>query len=124
MKDVVHRDLKPANILLSADMSVKLGDFGLAKVFDEAGAMMSTYLGTPYYMAPEILEGKKYDERADLWSVGVILFQMVCGKVPFPAKNPHELKEKVQRGEFKIPEDVYISPLCVDMICNLIILDP
>jgi serine/threonine-protein kinase ULK/ATG1 len=58
MNGVVHRDLKPANILLSGDMSVKLGDFGLAKVFDkEKNAMMSTYLGTPYYMAPEILEG-------------------------------------------------------------------
>jgi hypothetical protein len=49
---------------------------------------------------------------------------MVCGKVPFPAKNPNELKEKVQRGEFKIPEDVFISPLCIDMISNLIILEP
>ena len=73
-------------------------------------------------MAPEILEGQEYDERADLWSVGIILFQMVCGRVPFPAKDPHELKTKVLRGEFKFPEDVQVSPLCLDMICNLIVL--
>jgi len=123
LNGVVHRDLKPANILLSYDGDVKLADFGLAKIFKD-GDSMQTMLGTPYYMAPEILEGRPYNERADLWSVGVILFQMVAGCVPFPAKEQMELKNRVLKGEFKIPQNVNISPICLDMICKLIVLDP
>ena len=87
-------------------MEVKLADFGLARIFNPADHVMQQNVGTPYYMAPEILAGKAYDERADLWSVGIILFQMVCGRVPFPAKDEAELRAKVLRGDFKFPEDV------------------
>ena len=64
---------------------LKLIDFGLAK----AGKTkhLKTIAGTPYYMAPEILNGDQYDERADLWSIGIMLFQLVCGRVPFPATS-------------------------------------
>ena len=104
-------------------MEVKLADFGLARIFNREDQIMKENVGTLYYMAPEILEGKAYDERADLWSVGVILFQMVCGKVPFPAEDEADLRAKVLRGDFRFPKDVQISPICLDMICNLIVLD-
>jgi serine/threonine protein kinase len=129
LNGVVHRDLKPANILLSNDGDdkngpvVKLADFGLAKIF-KPGMDMHSMLGTPYYMAPEILDGRPYNEKADLWSAGIILFQIVCGCVPFPAREQMELKNKVLKGEFKFPEDVNVSPMCLDMICKLIVLDP
>ena len=79
-------------MLLSENLDVKLADFGLAKVFSKHDDdMMQTRIGTPYYMAPEILKGDQYDERADLWSIGIMLFQLVCGRVPFPASNQKDL---------------------------------
>jgi serine/threonine-protein kinase ULK2 len=75
-------------------------------------------------MAPEILKGDQYDERADLWSIGIMLFQMVCGRVPFPASNQKDLYEKVIKAEFRFPEDVNVSDLCLDMITHLIRVQP
>lgn len=72
--NVVHRDLKPANILIGMHGEIKLADFGLARTLNGANELMKTNVGTPYYQAPEIWEGKEYDEKADLWSVGIILF--------------------------------------------------
>ena len=73
--DFVHRDLKPANIMLTDDDVVKLADFGLAKRYNsQEDQLMKTTYGTPYYQAPEILDEKEYNEKADLWSAGVILF--------------------------------------------------
>jgi len=72
--NVVHRDLKPANILIGMNGELKLADFGLAKTLNDGLELMRTDVGTPYYQAPEIWEGKEYDEKVDLWSVGIILF--------------------------------------------------
>lgn len=99
MNNFVHRDLKPANIMLTNNNEVKLADFGLAKRFtSNEGNMMQTSYGTPYYQAPEILQGKPYNEKADLWSAGIILFQMLAGQVPFTANSVPELLHKVQCG--------------------------
>jgi len=73
MQSIVHRDLKPANIMVSDDGVLKLVDFGLARFYN-GSELMNTQYGSPYYMAPEQLERKKYDDKADMWSVGVILF--------------------------------------------------
>ena len=70
---IVHRDLKLANILLNKDLVVKLGDFGFAKHF-ESDNLLQSYCGTPLTMAPEILKREKYNEKCDIWSLGVILF--------------------------------------------------
>lgn len=91
-KGICHRDLKPENILFeskSRDAQVRLIDFGLAKFFKTNGLKLTplkTRIGTPYYMAPEVLEGN-YDETCDMWSIGVITYCLLCGYPPFNAET-------------------------------------
>jgi calcium-dependent protein kinase len=97
---VCHRDLKPENILLdSSDKStIKLIDFGTSQVFENE-EKMELILGTAYYIAPEILGGK-YDEKCDIWSIGVILFILLSGEPPFPGNSDAEIIQKVKRGKY------------------------
>lgn len=92
---IVHRDLKLQNILLSEksfNATIKLADFGLARQYESKEDLFETTCGTPIYMAPEIQKGETYDEKADLWSVGVILFELIAGFPPFNGRNKAELK--------------------------------
>jgi tRNA A-37 threonylcarbamoyl transferase component Bud32 len=84
---LVHRDIKPANILLSQDGRVKVGDFGIAKAAESAADLTQegSFLGTAKYLAPEQIEAKAIDGRTDLYSLGVVLYEMLCGRVPFEA---------------------------------------
>jgi eukaryotic-like serine/threonine-protein kinase len=83
---LVHRDIKPANILLSQDGRVKVGDFGIAKAAESADLTQEgSFLGTAKYLAPEQIEAKPIDGRTDLYSLGVVLYEMLCGRVPFEA---------------------------------------
>ncbi len=95
---IVHRDVKPANILLSADGTAKLTDFGIAKIIDTQRDITTLVAGTPPYMAPEQLAGKGICTRTDLFAVGVTLYQLVTGRLPF---------EGVERNEPPAPPSVY-----------------
>ncbi|KAF9421134.1 hypothetical protein HW555_002846 [Spodoptera exigua] len=101
-KGIVHRDLKPQNILLThnvapprtphaSEITLKIADFGFARFLEE-GNMAVTLCGSPMYMAPEVIMSLKYDAKADLWSLGTIVYQCLTGKAPFQATTPHELK--------------------------------
>lgn len=94
---ILHRDIKPENIFLGEDQVVKLGDFGLSKLI---GGMdfASTYVGTPFYMSPEIYNGEKYTLEADVWAVGCLIYELCTHEPPFPAKTQPELVEKVLKG--------------------------
>ena len=80
-KKIIHRDLKPANIFLMSDKKLKIGDFGIAKGLERT--LAKTFAGTPVYMAPEIHWGQKYDMMADMWSLGIIVFEIITFKIPF-----------------------------------------
>jgi serine/threonine-protein kinase len=82
-RGVVHRDIKPANIMLAADQSVKIADFGIARIESSTMTQVGTVMGTPSYMAPEQLRGEPVDARADIWAAGVMLYQLLTGEKPF-----------------------------------------
>ncbi|KAM0926691.1 hypothetical protein ACQ4PT_003677 [Festuca glaucescens] len=126
---IVHRDLKPQNLLLSTNgdaITLKIGDFGFARSLMHEN-LAATFCGSPYYMAPEIWRGDKYDAKADLWSVGVILFQLVTGKLPFLGENRVQLREKVLTSNgLSFPPDMEadLHPDFIDLCRRLICLDP
>lgn len=82
----MHRDLKPDNIFFDNGV-LKLGDFGFCKTLGKANDMASTMLGSPIYMAPEVLKGEAYSSRADIWSLGVVLYEMLFGYCPFQSNS-------------------------------------
>merc|ERR1712100_112506 len=82
-RNIVYRDLKPENVMLDAQGYLKLIDFGIAKKLDEHNRRTFTMIGTPHYMAPEVMRGKGYGTEVDIWSLGVIHFEFVCGFLPF-----------------------------------------
>ena len=84
VRNVVHRDIKPGNIIYDRDSGIaKITDFGVARLLDSSGTRTGTVLGTPSYMSPEQVAGKKTDGRSDLFSLGVTLYQMLTGSLPF-----------------------------------------
>merc|ERR1711966_159928 len=108
-RKVAHRDLKPENLLLRSetdDSSIKIADFGFARVVKRPQSL-TTQCGTPGYVAPEILEGTPYDTKADMWSVGVILYILLGGYPPFIENNQRELFRKIRRGDFEFHEEYW-----------------
>lgn len=109
---IIHRDLKPSNILITEDKKVKIIDFGIAKVVSEATLTMTgSLLGTPAYMAPEqFVSTKTIDQRADIWSIGVILYEMFTKKLPFEAKTPVAMIRKICDEFYVIPSPLKFNP--------------
>uniref|UniRef100_A0A8P4K893 MAP/microtubule affinity-regulating kinase 3 n=1 Tax=Dicentrarchus labrax TaxID=13489 RepID=A0A8P4K893_DICLA len=121
-KRIVHRDLKAENLLLDADMNIKIADFGFSNEFT-LGNKLDTFCGSPPYAAPELFQGKKYDgPEVDVWSLGVILYTLVSGSLPFDGQNLKELRERVLRGKYRIP--FYMSTDCENLLKKLLVLNP
>ncbi|XP_049863431.1 serine/threonine-protein kinase unc-51 isoform X1 [Schistocerca gregaria] len=129
-KGIVHRDLKPQNILLSHsggkmcpqphEITLKIADFGFAR-FLQDGVMAKTLCGSPMYMAPEVIMSLQYDAKADLWSLGTIVFQCLTGKAPFQAQTPPALKQFYEKNgnlSPKIPPGT--SPELTDLLMGLL----
>ncbi|KAL1499618.1 hypothetical protein AB1Y20_011817 [Prymnesium parvum] len=98
-RKVLHRDLKPQNIFLTADGTLRLGDFGISRVLSSSMSVVSTCVGTPLYLSPEVLHGQPYDGRADVWSLGVLLFELCALELPFKAAVMPALVLKICRDE-------------------------
>ena len=123
--NILHRDLKPQNILLTNNYDLKITDFGFARYVDKSkDIVIQTLCGTPMYMAPEIMKYKKYDIKSDLWSVGVIMYQMLFGKLPYNAKNFLDLIKSIDKKPIKIPDFITVSPSCKDLLLKLLQKDP
>lgn len=125
-KVVIHRDLKPGNIFLTANdndfdqtlqtvdyskVIIKLGDFGLAKSLQSSIEFATTYVGTPYYMSPEVLNDKPYSPLSDIWSLGCIMYEICSLRVPFQAKTYTELQGKIKLGKVEPIPNHYSSHL-------------
>jgi len=97
-KGIAHRDLKPENLLLThTGETVKVADFGFAKLMSEEQEMLQTACGTPEYVAPEVLKQRGYDVECDIWSLGVVIYVMLCGRPPFWSRNQRKLFDLIQR---------------------------
>ena len=120
---VCHRDLKLENFVLDkAHKRVKLIDFGLSVVWRDGQALFKSY-GTPCYTAPEILQGQTYDgPKVDVWSLGVCLFTMLSGSLPFQAVSTKELKRRVASGRYALPPS--LSDGACDLIRSMLTLSP
>uniref|UniRef100_A0A0N4W9X8 Serine/threonine-protein kinase kin-29 n=1 Tax=Haemonchus placei TaxID=6290 RepID=A0A0N4W9X8_HAEPC len=121
-KGIVHRDLKAENILLDKNSNIKIIDFGFSNT-QAPSQLLRTWCGSPPYAAPELLLGKEYDGlKADIWSLGVILYILVTGGFPFPGDNVENLKRAVLSCQMKIP--YWVSVECADLIKKMLVFNP
>jgi len=141
---VVHRDLKAENLLLDLDMNVKLADFGFGRQFEE-DSLLATWCGTPRYAAPELFRGEQVSGRTlpqlpnpfaflslcfmqysgpavDVWSLGVTLYILVCGTLPFYGATLEETKDRVMTGHFEIK--IAVPKDCAALIKKMLVVDP
>ena len=126
--EICHRDLKPENLLFAeADYlsSLKLIDFGLSKMMGQRNEQMTTRVGTPYYISPEVLTGN-YGVQCDMWSAGVILYVLICGYPPFYGNSDSTIRAKVRRGVYNYngAEWTNVSPQVKDLIDHLLVMQP
>ena len=120
---VSHRDLKPENIIITKEKDLKILDFGLSNYYYGKATLLETPCGSPYYAAPEMLQGNDYSGICvDIWSCGIILFVMLCGFLPFDADTHINLYKKIISGKFTIPN--YLSKLAKDLIGNILVTNP
>ena len=101
-RKIIHRDIKAQNIFLMSDDTIRYGDFGVAHVLDYTMAKAKTQVGTPYYIAPEILKGRAYTNKADIWSLGVLFYEMCALDVPIKAASLHDLYKRIMNFK-KVP---------------------
>lgn len=125
---IVHRDLKPQNILLFEGHIVKLADFGFARNFEQ-NQLFNTFCGSPIYMAPEMIipssrRDKSYGIKSDLWSIGMILYEMITGTIPLNPKNMQQIPIQLKTLKIELPYEFKVSHECRDLLNRLLVKDP
>jgi serine/threonine protein kinase len=119
---IVHRDLKAENLLLDSNLNIKLADFGFSNFYDKNDTL-NTFCGSPPYAAPEVFEGKRYNgPEIDIWSLGVVLYVLVCGVLPFEGPSLQLLRDRVLSGRIRIP--FFMSSECENLIRRMLTVDP
>lgn len=117
---VIHRDIKPENLLLDGNNDVKVADFGWSTV---TGHKRTTFCGTLDYLAPEML-GESYDERVDIWSLGVLMYELLVGKAPFDAEENEQTQERIRSDAVSFPADATPSAEARELLLSLLQKDP
>ncbi|KAL7812881.1 hypothetical protein V8C44DRAFT_364148 [Trichoderma aethiopicum] len=121
--NVCHRDLKPENILITADLQIKIADFGMAALHQTATHRLATACGSPHYAAPELLKNRQYrGDKADIWSMGVILYAMLSATLPFDDPDLRVMMGKTKKGQYKMPD--FLSPEAEDLIRRMLQVNP
>ena len=118
---IIHRDIKPENVLLSEKFEAKLTDFGWSNYIQE-DEKRTTVCGTPIYLAPEIIKEQGHDEKVDLWCIGVLLFELTTGSVPFPGNDIETLESNILKLKIQWPKDINID--AKNLIMKILKLDP
>ena len=118
---IIHRDIKPENLLLNEGGRVLLADYGWSN-FNMEGDVRKTFCGTPEYIAPEMLLKKGHDTRVDIWSIGILMFELLAGYSPFVAKTNQELYQNIKRLKIQWPKDM--PPLAKNLISKILKLNP
>ena len=118
---IIHRDIKPENLLLNEGGRILLADYGWSN-FNMEGDVRKTFCGTPEYIAPEMLLKKGHDTRVDIWSIGILMFELLSGYSPFVAKSNQELYQNIRRLKIQWPKDM--PPLAKNLISKILKLNP
>lgn len=119
---IMHRDFKLANVLLHNGM-IKIADFGFAKLLGN-DVFANTMLGSPLNMAPEVLEGKEYDNKADIWSVGTCFYELLYGKPPYTAKNIIDLLNNIKKKPLYFSKSIQVDPVVKDVLTRMLVTNP
>eukprot|EP00659_Diplonema_papillatum_P018978 gene18978-29229_t len=120
--NVAHRDLKPENLLLDSNLNVKIADFGLSNLMQD-GDFLKTSCGSPNYAAPEVISGMLYaGPEVDVWSCGVILYALLCGRLPFDEESIPALFQRIKAGKYALPSSLPVGPR--DIIKRVLVVDP
>ena len=122
-KHILHRDIKSQNIFLTKNDIIKLGDFGISKSLNYTLEKARTIIGTPYYLSPEIIQNIPYSYKSDIWSLGVLLYEMVSLKMPFNAPNLPILALKIQKGEYEKLKNIWSEDLR-NLIYSMLLTNP
>lgn len=121
--NICHRDLKPENILITADLQIKIADFGMAALHQTDTHRLATACGSPHYAAPELLKNKHYrGDRADTWSLGVILYAMLSATLPFDDPDLRVMMSRTKKGQYEMPRG--LSPEAEDLIRRMLQVNP
>lgn len=118
---VIHRDLKLGNLFIDRNMRLKVGDFGLAAKLESPNEKRMTVCGTPNYIAPELLEGKKgHSFEVDIWSTGIILYTFLVGKPPFQSKDVKSTYKRILSNVYSYPDGLSVSHDAKELIASML----
>ena len=110
-KKIVHRDIKTKNIFIKNNLTVKIGDFGIAKILNSTSSYAHTFIGTPYYISPELCKDQPYNDKSDVWSLGCVLYELCTLNHPFEGGTQVEIYEKIMTQKFKAISSEYSQEL-------------